>query len=631
LKKKFPGYEDRLEQREMADAVLECLRKKKGLLVEAGTGVGKSFAYLIPAVLSGEKTVVSTSSLALQDQLVKKDLLFLQKSLPHDFSFGLLKGKNNYLCRKREREYAGEGRTYARFQKWLSKTKTGEKDKIPFIPKFWTEVCGDSQDCNGRMCPLYDICFYYRHYRKIQSVDILAVNHHLLVYDLLSDFNVLPFHKNLIIDEASDIEDVISAVLGSNLSYSRTAWLLYRLRGLKIIVDHLFAEADSFFKKADIPLQPVFPIPGQVIEELRKLRKKLALDKTVKTLEKQKKSAGDDELRDRIETTTGFVKSLAADIDDFIGQDDADRVYYMTGNGNARELKSSLVESQGALGALVKSYGSVVMTSATLTTQGNFDFLKRRLGIEDFQEKIVGSPFDYGKQALLYVDRNLPPPTKGNDETFHEESLEVIEDLINASRGRALVLFTSYRHLNFIAENIDIPYQFKSQGDMPPAKLIQWFKDTPNSVLLATATFWQGVDIKGEDLSLVIIARLPFSSPGDPVYQERCRRLGGRWFYELALPSAILSLRQGFGRLIRGSDEYGVVAMLDTRLVKSSYGKAIISSLPEAEITHSVADVKEFFDSRYTGEKAAESRDAHHESPGKRGRRKIRTKGVNKN
>jgi ATP-dependent DNA helicase DinG len=301
LRKSFPDYEDRLEQREMAGEVLRCLKDKKDLLIEAGTGVGKSFAYLIPAVLSLEKTVVSTSSLALQDQLVKKDLVFLQRVLPQKFSFGILKGKNNYLCLKWEKEYAGAGRAHKRFFKWLSKTGTGEKAELPFIPKFWPEVCGDSQDCNGRMCPFYDRCFYYCHYRKLHKKDILVINHHLLIYDLLSDFNVLPFHKQLIIDEASDIDDVISNVLGSSLSYSRTVWLLYRLKGLKIIVDHLFAEVESFFKKTEVPFQPVFPVPAPVIERLKCLRKKLALNKIISTLEKQRKSAADDKLKDKIE------------------------------------------------------------------------------------------------------------------------------------------------------------------------------------------------------------------------------------------------------------------------------------------------------------------------------------------
>ncbi|MEA1935846.1 MAG: helicase C-terminal domain-containing protein [Thermodesulfobacteriota bacterium] len=581
----------------MAGEVLRCLKDKKDLLIEAGTGVGKSFAYLIPAVLSQEKTVVSTSSLALQDQLVKKDLVFLQKALPQKFSFGILKGRNNYLCLKREKEYAGAGRTYEKSFKWLSKTRTGEKAELSFIPKFWPEVCGDSQDCNGRMCPFYDRCFYYRHYRKLHKKDILVVNHHLLIYDLLSDFNVLPFHKQLIIDEASDIEDVISNVLGSSLSYSRTMWLLYRLKGLKIIVDHLFAEAESFFKKTDVPFQPVFPIPVPVIERLKSLREKLALNKTISTLEKQRKSVADDELKDKIETTIDYVKSFTADIDDFIGQDDADRVYYVVGNGNALEFKSNLVESRSAFRVLTDIYDSTIMTSATLTSGGKFTFLKKRLGIEDFEEKIIGSSFDYRRQSLLYVDKDLPGPDRGNDEIFQQESLGVIEGLIDASRGRALVLFTSYKHLHFVAKNIKISYHFKSQGDMPPAKLIKWFRNAPNSVLLATATFWQGVDIKGDDLSLVIIGKLPFSSPGDPVYQERCRRLKDRWFNDLALPSAILTLRQGFGRLIRGRDEYGVVAILDTRIVSRSYGRTIVSSLPETNVVHSVEDVKTFFDS----------------------------------
>jgi len=581
----------------MAGEILQHLTAKKNLLIEAGTGVGKSFAYLIPAIMSQEKTIVSTASLALQDQLVSKDLVFLQEELHQKFSFDILKGKNNYLCLKREREFAEISKAYTRFQKWLSETRTGEKDELPFIPDFWPKVGGDSQDCNGRTCPFYDHCFYYRHYRHLFKKDLLVVNHHLLIYDLLSDFNILPFHKQLIVDEASEIESVMSHVLGSTLSYPRMAWLFYRLKGLKIIVDPLFAKVESFFRGMDIPSQTVFPIPAPIIEKLQGLKKTLALDRIVSTLEKQKKSVSDDELWDRIETTIGYVTSLATDIDDFIEHNDMDRVYYAARNNGALELKSSLMECQNSFKNLISMYSSVIMTSATLATGGDFVFLKNRLGIENFKERIIGSPFDYRTQAFLYVDNGLPLPDKGDNELFQQESLKVIERLIDASRGRALVLFTSYKHLRFVSKNIKIRYPFKSQGDMPPPRLIQWFKDTALSVLLATATFWQGIDIKGEKLSLVIIAKLPFSSPGDPLYQERCRRLGHRWFNDLALPSAILVLRQGFGRLIRGRNEYGVVAILDTRLVTRSYGKIIVSSLPEMNIVNNIEDVKRFFDS----------------------------------
>ena len=595
MKKKFPGYEDRPQQREMAEAVLDALLEYKTLLIEAGTGVGKSFAYLIPAILSREKTTISTSSLALQDQLVAKDLVFLKKILPLDFSFGVLKGKNNYVCLKREREYAGSGKSYIRFRKWLSGTKTGERSDIPFTPSFWGEVCGDSQDCGGRACPFYGRCFYYHHYRKLHTVDILVVNHHLLLYDLLSDFSLLPFHRQLIIDEAPDIEDVISAVLGSALTYERTTWLLHRLRGLKVVVDHLFPRVESFFKKGDAPLSPVCPIPDPVIEKLKKLRADLALETTVTALEKRRRSTEDEELRDRIETTIGYIGSFAADMDDFIDRGDEDKVYYIGPAGRALELKSSLVESGSAFAGLLRGYKGVVMTSATMTSGGTFAFLRQRLKIDDCEERIIGSPFDYDRQALIYIDRNLPRPDSEANGPFQDEGLKVIERLIGASRGRALVLFTSYRHLDFVAERIATPYPFRRQGEMPPAKLIKWFRETPGSVLLATATFWQGIDIRGDALSLVVIARLPFTSPGDPVYQERCSRLGDRWFYDLALPHATLSLRQGFGRLIRGSDERGVVAILDTRLAKNAYGRYILSSLPPARITHAIGDVEVFF------------------------------------
>ena len=607
LKQKFPDYEDRPQQMEMAEAVFSSLQNNERLLVEAGTGVGKSFAYLIPAILSNEKTIVSTASIALQDQLINKDLFFLQRALPQKFSFAMLKGKNNYLCLKREREFSELTESYMKFREWAVDTVTGDKDELGFIPDFWSRVCGDSNDCGVSKCPFYSECFYYSHFKSLYKKDIVVVNHHLLMYDLLSDFNILPFHKQLIIDEAHQTENVISHVFGSVLSYSQVAWLLYRLKGLKIAVDQLFEPVDSFFNTPLTPLnrgelyQPFSGraerIPETVIEGLKRVKELLAPDKVLYRLNLYKDSAESEELRDRAETTMIYVKSLENIIDDFISMEDKSKVYYMAVNKKGLELKSSLVESQKPFSAMLNGYESVIMTSATLTTAGDFNYIKERLGMTDCKEMIIGSPFDYKKQALLYIDKKLPSPVKGSNETFQQQSLKVIEELIAASRGRALVLFTSYSHLRFVSNNIAIGHPLKSQGEMPPSRLIDWFKETPNSVLLATATFWQGIDIKGDDLSLVIIVKMPFGSPGDPVYDERCKRLSERWFADLALPSAILQLRQGFGRLIRSSDERGVVAILDGRLVKSSYGRLIISSLPKMKIVHTVEEVKKFFDS----------------------------------
>ncbi len=599
LKKDFPGYEDRPQQSEMAEEVFACLKDKERLLIEAGTGVGKTFAYLIPAILSKEKTIISTASLALQDQLVNKDLVILHKIIPQDFSFAILKGKNNYLCLKRDKEYGDSGELYNRFREWVDTTETGDKDELTFIPDFWFRVCGDSDDCSGKECQFYNDCFYYRHYRHLHKVDILVINHHLLIYDILSEFNLLPFHNQLIIDEAHQIENVISGVFGATLSRSRMLWLLYRLKGLKIAVEQIFEPVEVFFKSGkDVSekMSVAYPIPDSVIAGLQELRRFLSLDKVVSRLNAYQSSATNDESKDKAETTLTYVKSLARDIDDFIAQEDKEKVYYLGWNKGYLELKSNLVESRSPFANLINCYDSMVMTSATLATGGNFSFLKERLGIAKFREKVIGSPFDYKRQALLYIDKGLPPPDRDNSEVFQQESLKSIEGLINASKGRSLVLFTSYNHLRFAAKNIRIDYPLKSQGDMPPARLIEWFKETPNPVLFATTTFWQGIDIRGEKLSLVVIVKMPFGSPGDPVYDERCKRLKDGWFADLALPSAILMLRQGFGRLIRAGDDRGVVAILDSRLINSSYGKAIILSLPEMDIVHTIDDVRIFFD-----------------------------------
>ena len=307
LGQRLPGYETRPQQMKMAGKVLECLTEKKNLLVEAGTGVGKSFAYLIPAILSQEKTVVSTASIALQDQLVNKDLLFLRDALPHKFSYAILKGKNNYLCLKRENEYAELDERYLKFRQWVGETETGDKDELSFVPEFWSKVCGDSDDCSVTICPYYKECFFYRHYRNLYKYDILVVNHHLLMYDLLSEFNLVPFHAQLIIDEAHQIENVISHVLGSSLSHSKITWLLYRLRGLKIAVDHIFEPVDLFFKRRAIPLQSINSIPYEIIEGLNTIKDLLALDSVFQRLTAFEQTLEDTMLKDRVLTTLSYI------------------------------------------------------------------------------------------------------------------------------------------------------------------------------------------------------------------------------------------------------------------------------------------------------------------------------------
>ena len=445
----------------MADEVLSCIRDRQNLLVEAGTGVGKSFAYLVAAVLSGQKTTVSTASITLQDQLVRKDLAFLQKALPGSFSFALLKGKNNYLCLKREREFSSVDDNYEEFCRWASGTETGDRDELPFMPDFWPMICGDSDDCNSVMCPFYQECYYYRHYRGLRNVDILVVNHHLLLYDLLSGGNLLPHHGCLIVDEAHQLENVISSVYGSNLSRSRVLWLLYRLKGLKIAVDHLLSPVDLFFKGREISSRAIYPIPASVSEELTNLKDMFALDKVARRLTAQKESAPDGEMEDRITTTITCTVSLDAVMDDFVGQSDGERIYYMVENRGTMELKSSMVECRQPFLDLVEAHDSVIMTSATMTVGGDFAFLKNRLGIAGpggqigplFREMKAGSPFDFSRQCMLYVERNLPRPGRDDGEDAWKEGVSVVENLIRASKGRALVLFTSYRHLNYFKSN----------------------------------------------------------------------------------------------------------------------------------------------------------------------------------
>lgn len=597
LERHLEGYEKRISQLKMAEFVYKTVNNDERLLVEAGTGTGKTFAYLIPIIMSGKKAVISTATIALQEQLARKDLAQLKAMDYKDFRFGILKGKNNYLCPKRFHEYGSIRVNDKSFYKWVQETESGDKDDMPTIPDFWQEISGDSKDCAGRDCPFYERCFFYKVYKRLYDVDIIVTNHYMLVYDFITGGSLIPNRDVLIIDEAHHIDSVISKVAGITISHSRIKWLLNRLKGLKIVVDLLYTELDecfrvekSFFNK-DINI--VTPPPETIIQRLRKFYSKMSLDIVKETLEKEKDFAVDAELKDRIKTTINCCVNLDNDIKVFLKGIESQMVYYVQKEKNHIEFQSRLIETQEIFNHMIDAFKSVIMTSATITTRGNFDFFKARLGLNDFGELILDSPFDYKSQSAMYVARDLPPPT--NEEIFLSSIVKIIEDLIEASRGRALVLFTSYRHLNYVAENIKINYPLALQGEMPNAKLLKWFTDTPGSVLLATQTFWHGVDVKGEKLSLLIIAKIPFISPGDPVYDARCKKLEDRWFYELALPTAILNIRQGFGRLIRSINDKGVVAILDSRLEHSNYGRDIISSLPVMNRLTSLEEVKRFF------------------------------------
>jgi ATP-dependent DNA helicase DinG len=596
LKTNLPHYEDRPEQQQMAEAVYEAILGAKRLLVEAGTGTGKSFAYLIPAILSGKKTVVSTATIALQEQLARKDLLFLQGLNYRPFTYGVLKGKNNYLCIKRFNDYGPLRITDKRFLHWAAKTTTGDKDDLEYLPEFWSQVAGDSMDCAGRQCPFYEQCLYFKNYRRLYRADIIVVNHYLLAFDLLSDGSLIPSHETLIIDEAHEIDDALSKAVGISISPFRVKWLLNRLRGLKIVVDALYEAMEQLFRtEVTYPATSSYlsPIGEGLIERLRAFRDKLSLNQIIAQLERRLSLEEDLEVKDRVSTTINLCKALQDDISRFIEQSEDSMVYYLQKGKDGIEFHARLVDTSEAFNNLTALYDTVVMTSATLTTGGNFDFITQRLGLKGYKQVILESPFDYHRQAALFIARHLPPPDR--DEDFLKNSVYIIGELINTSKGRALVLFTSYRHLKYVSENLSVAYPIASQGDMPNSRLLRWFIDTPNSVLLATQSFWQGIDIKGDKLSMLIIAKIPFAPPGDPVYDARCSRLGDRWFMDLALPSAILTIRQGFGRLIRTSSDRGVVALLDSRINHSSYGNVVLSSLPAMRNIGSIEEVYEFF------------------------------------
>lgn len=605
LKRRLPDYEDRRVQLEVSKAIYRTITTQGRHLIEAGTGTGKSFAYLIPLIVAKKRAIVSTATITLQEQLTKKDLQFLRGLGLVSFDFALLKGKNNYLCWKRFNEFGNLHHQKGDFRDWLNSTKTGDRDELAYIPEFWSQVAGDSIDCAGKRCPYYNRCFYYLHYRTLQSADIVVVNHYLLAFDLLSEGSILPHHEVLVVDEAHQIDDALSTSVGLSITPFRIKWLLNRLRSLKFAVDEPYEAVDRLFEAKTLfgeNLNCLCPVPEEVIVRLRNFSKLLSLTMVIKRLKKQLDNTPEEDtaLYDKLSTTLRYCEALHSDINSFLDQKSNDMVYFIQRGKQGFEFQSRLIDTAHVFNRLIDLYSSTVMTSATLKTSKGFDYIRQRLGITDFDELTVDSPFDYQRQSALFIDSTVSTPDR--DAEFLRDATERIERLIRASKGRALVLFTSYRHLNYVAERLSLPYPTASQGDEPNSKLLEWFKTTPNSVLLATQSFWQGIDVKGDKLSLLIIVKIPFRPPGDPVYDARCSRLKDRWFEDLALPSAILLIRQAFGRLIRSASDRGVVAILDSRVNNSSYGKQILNSLPKMTVLKDIDEVERFFNEINTQE-----------------------------
>ena len=618
LARVLPGYEERPAQRKLSEAVAEVLDVGGLLLAEAGTGTGKTLAYLLPAVELGRRVVVSTGTKNLQEQLVQKDIPILAQALGRDLNVAVMKGRANYLCLLRFSSFAKAGSfrrleevpVYRAVEAWAPATATGDRAEVadmPDVVDFWREVSAASENCIGQSCSLFESCFVTRMRQRALEADLVVVNHHLLCADLAvkdgSYGQVIPAYDTLILDEAHLIEDVATQYFGVQVSSFRVEELARdverELKAAKLDAREVRAEVEGLRLRGDRLFGLLSRGRGgrlatgwmdaRVAEESHGLLQRLEGLRTVLLA-----------VPDRPEALLGLAGralALAVELAFLMRAEADDHVYFVETRGRGVFLRAMPIDVSGRLKeVLFDEVRAAVLTSATLAVDGGFTYVKDRLGIEPTAELLLASPFRYEEQALLYVPRDMPEPQAPQ---FVDHVAEEVVSLLELSRGRAFVLFTSYANMNAVAERIAgrVDYPLLIQGEAPKAQLLDTFRATPHAVLLATTSFWQGVDVAGEQLSCVIIDKLPFASPGDPVVSARIERLRSRGqnaFGEYQVPVAVLMLKQGLGRLIRSATDRGILAVLDSRLLRKQYGRRFLESLPPTRLVHDLDEVARF-------------------------------------
>jgi ATP-dependent DNA helicase DinG len=628
-----PEYEYRPGQVEMARAVMRAFEEKKHLIVEAGTGTGKTLAYLVPAVaaaLGGNgRVIVSTGTKNLQEQLMEKDIPFLQSVLPKPFAATYMKGRNNYLCLNRLAraqsapvlEGLDEVDYFEEVSQWSRETEIGDRAELSNLPEslsFWRHIDARSESCLGQKCPEFDACFITRMRNRAQEADIVVVNHHLFFADLsLRNGNygsVLPDYTAVILDEAHLVEEVASEYFGAQVSNYQIDDLVRDL-GIMPIEDaevdqeltHSVARmsrfADNFFMgfrdgRGEDGRYPI--IPGTFARrqssgemEATPLGESYmalagAIARTETTLDAIKDKPAE------IENLVRRLREVRFELEFIVTGTDKKFVYWLERRNRGVFLRASPIDVAGLLqDKLFEEVPTVVLTSATLSSGGNFAFIRDRLGLDTADDLIASSSFDYESQAILYLPAKMPDP---RDRNWGLAAADEVIRILNATEGRAFVLSTSLAGMQSLFENVwaEIDYPCLVQGSASKGQLLKKFRETPNAVLFATSSFWQGVDVRGDQLSCVIIDKLPFAVPTDPIVAARQRSIedsGGSSFYEYSVPQAIIALKQGLGRLIRSTTDRGVLAILDPRLRTKGYGRTFLQSLPPCRVTSRIDDL----------------------------------------